>query len=176
MNINVETPSSPPPVERAFVVSVTIRSFKGRRDVEVHLFRPADASSGSAAGPEASDNEAGPEASAYPWERLLGEPVEPGRDDPEGSRKMVLESFTKDERDRLVEYLKDRYADRLEAIESRALDFPVPLGLAPLSSVPEGKSIGFIRFDAIPNYTLDFPVRGLYDLARHRPLVEEGNE
>jgi hypothetical protein len=163
MDIHVENLSSTPPFERAYVVSVVIRSFKGRRDVEVHLFRPADASSDGGAA----------EGAGYPWDRLLGEPVEPGRDDPEGSRKMVLESFTRDERDRLVEYLKERYADRLEAIESRALDFPVPLGLAPLSSVPEGKSIGFIRFDAIPNYTLDFPVRGLYDLARHRPIVEE---
>lgn len=159
MRVDILAPAQDPPVPRAYVLTMVIMSFKGRRDVEVHLFRPEV---------DPSD------AAAWPWARLLGEPVEPGRDDPEGSRRLLLEAFTADERHQVVEYLKERYADRVSAITGQALEFPIPLGLRPLSEIPEGKTVGFIRFEKVPNYPLPFPLHGFYDLARHRPLVEEG--
>ncbi len=158
MQINVKSPAIPPPADRAYVLSIAIRSFKGRKNVEVHLFRP-----------DYSEEE----LDAYDWDRLIGDPVQTGMEfDPMGSCKVVLEAFTEKERDMLVEYLKTRYESRLTHITAMPMDFPVPLGLTPLSSIPEGKSIGFIRFDKIPNYTLPFAVHGLYDLAQHEPIVQ----
>ena len=158
MHINVKSSPVPPPADRAYVLSIVIRSFKGRRNVEVHLFRP-------------DYSEA--ELDDYDWDRLIGEPIEPGMEfDPLGSRKVLLEAFTEQERDMLVEYLKNRYESRLAHITAMPMEFPIPLGLTPLSSIPEGKSIGFIRFDQIPNYTLPFAVHGLYDLAQHEPIVQ----
>ena len=96
------------------------------------------------------------------------------RVDLEKSKCILLESFTEEERDQIVEYLKDRYGDRLESINSGPMDLPIPLGLPSLSSIPGGKTIGFIHFETIPKYTLPFPVHGFYDLAQHKPLVEGG--
>ncbi len=159
MRIDILAPAQEPPVPRAYVLSMTILSFKGRRDVEVHLFRP----------------EVDPaEAANWRWDHVLGDPLEPGRDDPEGSRRLLMECFTADERNQVVEYLKQRYGDRVSTITGQAVEFPVPLGLRPLSDIPEGKTVGFIRFDKVPNYPLPFPVHGFYDLARHKPLVDEG--
>lgn len=159
MRVDILAPAQQPPVPRAYVLTMVILSFKGRRDVEVHLFRPAVDPA---------------EAADWPWERLLGDPLEPGRDDPAGSRRLLLEAFTADERNAVVDYLKARYGDRVSMITGQALDFPIPLGLRPLSDIPEGKTVGFIRFDQVPNYPLSFPVHGFYDLARHKPLVDEG--
>jgi len=159
MRVDILAPAHEPPVPRAYVLSMVILSFKGRRDVEVHLFRPAVDPA---------------EAADWPWERLLGEPVAPGHDDPAGSRRLLLEAFTADERNAVVDYLKERYQDRVSFITGQALSFPIPLGLRPLSDIPEGKTVGFIRFDKVPHYPLPFPIRGFYDLARHKPLVDEG--
>lgn len=159
MDINIQNPEYPLPVDRAYVVSIVIKSFKGRKDVDVHLFRPDWDES---------------EMENYDWSKLLGRPLEPGMSmDPVGSRKTLLECFTKEERDRVVDYLKTRYHDRVSSITSRCIDFPIPLGLKPLSEIPEGKDIGKIRFEKIPNYTLPFSVHGLFDLSQHKPIVEE---
>ncbi len=158
MEINILSPAAPLPVTRAWVMSMTIRSFKGRRDVEVHLFRP-------------SWSEA--EEAALDSHGLIGEPLSPGTSgDPSGSRRIILEAFTTEERDQLVAYLKEHYASRLTGLVCAPLDFPVPLGLTPLSAMDEGKSIGLIRFERIPHYQLPFPTRGLYDLSQHRPIVD----
>lgn len=89
-----------------------------------------------------------------------------------GSRKVVLEALTSDERDQIVGYLKEHYASRLSAISSAPIPFPVPIGLMALSEINVGKTIGFIYFDRIPHYTLGIPLRGFYDLGQHRPIVE----
>lgn len=158
MEITVIEPPAQPPVDRAFALSMVIKSFKGRRDVEVHLFRP--------------DWDPVEEA-AYDWDALLGAPLEGGPASSEQTRKVLLEAFTAEERDRIIDYLKDQYATRLASIAAVPLDLPVPVGLPPLCSLSEGKDIGFIRFEKIPSYSLDIPMRGFYDLSRHRPLVEE---
>ena len=161
MQITVIEPPAPLPVDRAHALSMVIKSFKGRRDVDVHLFRyrwdPA-------------------EEAAYDWDALLGDPLEGGPASSEQTRQVLLEAFTTDERDRLIAYLKDQYATRLASIASQPLDLPIPVGLPPLCSLSEGKDIGFIRFEKIPSYGLDIPLRGFYDLSRHRPLVEEAGE
>jgi hypothetical protein len=158
MQINIECPKGKLALERAYVVTLTIHSFKGRKDVEVHLYR---------AGYEDS------ELHAYQWDALLGPPLDPiGQLDPLSSRFVILEAFTDGERDQLIAYMKERYADRLTRIDSAPMDFPIPMGLPPLSSFPEGKTIGIIRFDETQNYALPFAFRGLYDLSRHEPLVE----
>lgn len=165
MEIHILSPAAPLPVQRAWVLSMSIRSFKGRRDVEVHLFRPAWS---------AEEEEALAAALEGPGQAgIIGEPLAPGAGgDPSGSRRIILEAFTAGERDQIVDYLKTHYTSRLSGLTCAPLDFPVPLGLTPLSAMDEGKSIGLIRFERIPHFALPFPVRGLYDLGQHRPIVD----
>ncbi len=146
------------PVDRAWSLSIVIKSFKGRKDVEVHLFRPTwDAL----------------EEEAYDWDKIMGDPMHPDMDcDNASARKLVMESFTPEERDQLVTYLNERYTDKLAAIRSCPIDFPVPQGIAALSDLTEGKDIGFVHFDKIPHYTLSFPVRGFFDLSQHSPMID----
>jgi hypothetical protein len=158
MEINIREADTEP-IDRVHAISIIIRSFKGRRDVEVHLFRPSY--------DESNMNQ-------YDWAELIGGPLEPGIEyDKDSSKRIILEAFTPDERDKIVTYLTERYSDRVSRLDSCPLDLPIPAGLPPLSTYPEGKSIGFIRFDEIPNYPLDFTFRGLYDLSRHEPLVRD---
>ena len=157
MQIHSSASTHPLPSDRAYVISMVIKSFKGRRNVEVHLFRPKY--------DEAEQN-------AYDWNNLLGDPIEPGMDDPIGSRKVMLEAFTKEERDIILEYLKAHYDDRVSEVNAQPMNFPIPVGLNPLSAIPEGKTIGLIRFSKLPHYNLDFPLSGLYDLSQAQPLVD----
>lgn len=158
MDITITNPETTLPVDRAYVISMVIRSFKGRRDVEVHLFR----SQWDPAEYEAMD-----------WDRLLGACLEGTSGDPEGSRRLILEAFTEAERDTIVEYLKTQYSTRLTAINSSPVPFPVPVGLTGLTQIPGSKSAGFIEFSKIPSYPLDIPLKGFYDLNLHPPLVDE---
>jgi len=146
------------PVDRAWSISIVIKSFKGRKDVEVHLFRPEwDAL----------------EEDLYDWDHVLGDPIHPDMDaDMVSGKKLVLESFTPEERDMVVGYLDKRYAGKLEAIAACPIDFPIPLGIPALCTLSEGKDAGFVRFDKIPNYPLPFPIRGFFDLSQHPPIVE----
>jgi hypothetical protein len=108
------------------------------------------------------------------WTKLLGGPADPSLPaDPISTRKVIMESFTAGERDQLVLYLSEHYDARLTALWSAPLEFPAPLGLPALSDAAEDKSVGLIRFEKIPHFNLHFPVHALYDLSRHRPLVEE---
>ena len=145
------------PIDRAIALSMTIKSFKGRRDVEVHLFR------------HSWDPE---EEEAIDWDRLLAEKGMSEAEEAAGSRQVVLEALTAEERDRIVAYLKDHYAARLSAITSSPIPFPVPVGLMALSGMSEGKTVGFIHFERIPHYDLGIALRGFYDLGQHPPIVE----
>lgn len=146
------------PIQRGYAVSMVIRSFKGRRDVEVHLFRPKWQSE---------------EENEISWDNLFGSPATlDAIPDEKKDRKIILEAFTKAERDQVVDYLKEHYSSRLESIFSTPLEFPVPAGLPPLSTITEGKDIGLIRFEKVPHFNLPFALRGLYNLGAHRPLVE----
>ncbi|MBU1610403.1 MAG: hypothetical protein KKC99_01025 [Proteobacteria bacterium] len=158
MQITIESSDTPLTGLRAYALTITIKSFKGRRGVDVHLFRPQ------------WDPE---EEEIYDWNMLIGDPMPGAPGDADSTRRMIMESFTEEERDRIVEFLKEQYSGRLDAITARPMEFPVPLGLPALSDMSEGKDIGFIRFDRIPSYSLDIPLSGLYDLARHEPLVDQ---
>ncbi|PTN38270.1 hypothetical protein [Desulfonatronum sp. SC1] len=158
MELNILCPEKEPAVPRAHVITMAIKSFKGRRNVEVHLYRVGWK-------PEEMD--------AYDWDHLLGEPMQADTPIPhENSKKVLLEAFTPEERDQVVAYLQQRYGEKLASISACALDFPIPKGLAALSDVPEGKSVGRIRLETVPQFTLPFPVHGLYDLSQHEPLME----
>ncbi len=157
MDIEIIKPEGSLPSERAYAVSMTIKSFKGRRDVDVHLFR------------HAWDPEEEP---AMDWDALLGAQGMGEDEKAAGSRHVVLESFTAEERDQLIAYLKEHYAGKLKSVFSAPIPFPVPIGLTALSSISEGKSVGFIHFERIPHFNLRLAVRGLYDLSQHRPIVE----
>ena len=158
MDITILNPDTSLPAERAFSISMVIRSFKGRRDVEVHLFR-------SQWDPE--------EYEGMDWDRLLGNPISPSSTDPEGSKMVVLEAFTDVERDTIVDYLKLQYSTRLTALRSAPISFPVPTGLTGVTQVTAGKGIGFIEFAKIPSYPLDMPLMGIYDLNQHPPMADE---
>lgn len=157
MEIDIVAPTSSLPIDRAFALSMTIKSFKGRRDVDVHLFR------------HSWDPE---EEEAVDWDSILAAPGMSQSPEAAGSRHVVLEALTEEERDRVLAYLKEHYASRLTAIHSGPLPFPVPVGLAALSDLTEGKSIGFIHFERIPHFKLGIALRGFYDLSQHPPIVE----
>ncbi|MEF2231020.1 MAG: hypothetical protein V3571_08840 [Pseudodesulfovibrio sp.] len=154
MDIDIAEATATPPTPFANTLTMVIRSFKGRRDVEVHLFR-------------GSWNPAVEQA--QPWDAIIAPSSAPN----DSSRTLVMEAFTNAERDELVSYLKEQYSTRLTAIRSRPVAFPVPAGMAGLSQAQPDKDIGFIEFARIPSYPLEIPLRGLYDLSRHLPMVEE---
>ncbi len=158
MEVNMVSPQEDLPLERAYVVTMVIESFKGRRDVEVHLYRPD------------WDPQ---EEQLYDWTRILGTALEHMSQDEERSKQVIMEAFTPNERDELVNYLKQRYADRLKVINSAPLSFPVPQGLMPLSEMPEGENYGRIALSKVPNYPLSFPVQGFYDLSAHPPILQD---
>ncbi len=157
MSIEIIETTEVPQLDRGYVISIVIKNFKQHRDVDVHLFRPS------------WDPE---EYQAYDWPDIVGNPL-PGVDkiDPISSRKVLLETFTRQEKDTIVEYLKDRYNTRLKRIRVGIIYLPIPLGLVALSEIEPQGEIGIIKFEEIPNYPLSFPFHGLYNLAQH-PLVE----
>ncbi|WP_374287789.1 hypothetical protein [Desulfovibrio desulfuricans] len=152
------------PLDRVFIVAATLGTFKGCRHVDVQIFRPG-----------ATDAEleaikdlglVAPADLSVPAEVLQGATEE-------AALRCVLESFTAEESHALVEYLEKRYADQIERITVCPLDLPVPLGVAPLAGIGEGKTTGFIRFDAVRDYPLPFPAYGFYDLAAQKPSAGE---
>ncbi len=160
MQPEIHTDSQTPPVDRGYAVSMVIKSFKGHADVEVHLFRPT------------WDDE---EYGSYPWEELIGGAVSEDRpESPDNSKNVILETFSAEESRQLMEYLRKRYWEKLASIHCSVLDFPVPMDLTPLSGVQTTETIGRMDLDQIPNYPLDFPVKGIYDLSRHEVIDDRG--
>ena len=152
------------PLDRIFIVAATLNTFKGRRHLDVQIFRP---------GAKDAELEAikglglvAPADPAVPAEVLQGATEE-------AALRCILESFTHDESQALVKYLEQRYADQIEKITVCPLDLPVPLGVSPLAGLTESKTTGFIRFDAVRDYPLPFPAYGFYDLAAQQPASEE---
>ncbi|WP_022655110.1 hypothetical protein [uncultured Desulfovibrio sp.] len=152
------------PLDRIYIVAATLNAFKGRRHVEVHIFRHGATDEELAA--LEGKKLVGPPDPAVPPQVLQGATEE-------AALRCVLEAFTAEESQALMAYLEQRYAEHIEKITVCPMDLPVPLGVAPLSGIPEGKSTGFISFDAVPDYPLPFVARGFYDLAVHEPLMAE---
>jgi len=163
MDVTLIPPEAELPVERAFSLSMKVRTFKGRRSVEIHLFRPSWERT---------------EEQDHDWDTLIGPPLHahdtgernslPSAD---SSRLVLLESFTRQERDSIVAFLSAQYSDRLEAIFSCPLSFPIPAGLLGLSQVKAGKNIGLIDFSRLRSYDLPISLRGLFDLNQHKPII-----
>jgi hypothetical protein len=153
------------PLDRIYIITLTMHTFKGRRHVEAHLFR---------AEPDPA------ELISLRNKGLVGKPCADQGDNqqPHGTEddalQTVLEAFTAEEGNLLLDYLKERYAEQISRVTVCPLELPVPLGVVPLSAIPEGKTMGFIRFDAVRDYPLPFAVRAFYDLDAHEPLVPEG--
>ncbi len=141
-------------VQYGYSISMVIKSFKGRRDVEVHLFRSTWDTI---------------DASDLDWDTLIS--GQQGEND--SSRNVILETFSSEERDTIINYLKEQYSTRITAIRSTPIELPVPSGMTGLSQIAPNKSIGIIEFEKIPSYSLGLPMKGLYDLDRHPPIVEE---
>ena len=152
------------PLDRIYIIAATLNAFKGRRHVEVHIFRHGATDEELAA--LEGKKLVGPPDPAVPPQVLQGATEK-------AALRCVLEAFTAEESQALVAYLEQRYAEHIEKIMVCPMDLPVPLGVSPLSGIPEGKSTGFIRFDAVPDYPLPFVARGFYDLAVHEPLMAE---
>lgn len=147
-------------LERVYLIQAIIKSFKGRRDVVVHLFRN-----------DTDEAELGELRNM----QIVGKPDKETPEDAteENALHSVLEAFTAEEGNALLAYLEKHYADHVTKVLVCPLDIPVPLGMVPFSSIPEGKSMGFIRFDALESYSLPFGVHGFYDLEAHDPLVQD---
>ena len=140
---------------RGYVLSMVVSQFRGHKDVEIHLFR---------------SHWEGNEEGQYDWERLLGQPIRKDQPiDPEGSREVFLETFSRAEKESLLSYLQERYADRLTSVKASLLPLPIPIGLTPLSSVAEDQRFGRIHLHRVPNYPLRFAVEGLFSLGQHQP-------
>lgn len=152
-------------LERIYIITATMKTFKGRRHVEVHLFRD---------NPDIAELE-----SLRAMDDLVGKPTNEtpaGCNSPESAEdalRTVLEAFTAQEGNLLLEYLDTRYADQFSKVVVCPMELPVPLGVVPLSSIPEGKAMGFINLSVVRDYPLPFAVRGFYDLDAHEPMMPE---
>jgi hypothetical protein len=162
MQIHDQTQGQAPEFGRGIVLSMVVSQFRGHKDVEIHLFRAHwDAD----------------EETQYDWEKLLGEPMRMDQPiDPEGSRQVFLETLSMGEKESLIAYLRERYADRLQSIKASLLPLPIPIGLTPLSSVAEDQRFGRIHLHKIPNYPLQFAVDGLFSLTQHPPCKQQDRE
>lgn len=152
------------PLERIYIITGTLKTFKGRRNVEVHLFR---------SNPDVDELES---LRAMNVVGSLKDDSPQGSDNPQATEdalRTVLEAFTAEEGNQVLEYLDKRYADQFSKVVVCPLEIPVPLGVVPLSSIPEGKTMGFIRMEAVRDYPLPFAVQAFYDLDLHEPLVND---
>ncbi len=145
-------------LDRGYVISIVISNFKQHKDVEVHLFR-------AKWDPE--------EYAAYDWPDIIGNPIPQAKEiDPISARKVLLETFSEQEKDQIIQYLKERYKILLKEIRVSVLQLPIPLGLIGLSEIEPQGDIGIIEFEKVPNYPLDFPVHGIYNLKMHPEIME----
>lgn len=151
----IEAPADAP-ISRIYIMGAVLKHFKGRSDVEIHIFRHG-ADDGELAALQGR-NLVGPADPEVPPEALAGATEE-------AALRCLLEAFTKEEADALADWLETRYADQISDLYVSPMDLPVPLGVGPLGLVPSGRTNGFICFDAVHGYPLPFVARGYYDLA-----------
>lgn len=153
MEVKILEPNLAYGIERIFILNMTLHSFKGRKNLEVHLYRGAWEEQ---------------EEQVYPWESLLE-----SKDLSDSSKKIILEAFTRKEIEQIIAYLKERYSSRIQEIIAAPLELPLPPGLVPFSKMPENENFGRIYLDKAPHYPLPFTVRGFYDLSSAKPLIDE---
>ena len=148
-----------PPVARIYIATAILGNFKGHRKVEAHLFRNY-----------ATDYE-------YAEMKELGLVGAPDPRMPkallegateEAAIKCILEAFTEQEARDIGDWLNEKYGEQIEKLMIYPMDLPVPLGIGPLNSIPEGKNSGFIRFDRAKDYPFPFELKAYYDLGESR--------
>lgn len=164
MEITFVPAPSDAPLDRMYIIAATLNTFKGRKHVDVQIFR-AEADEAELERLHKLDIVSAPDPSVPP-QVLQGAT----RD---AALRYVLEAFTEEESRSLTAYLENRYSGHIERLLVCPLDLPVPLGVGPLAGIGEGKTTGIIRFEAVPDYPLPFVVHGFYDLAAHDPLSAE---
>ncbi len=147
-------------LDRVYLIQATLKSFKGRRDVIVHLFRT-----------DTNQDELVELRALDLVDKATNDTPEGAT--PEDALLSVLEAFTADEGNQVLDYLKERYEEQITEVVVSPVEIPVPLGVVPFSAIPEGKTMGFIRFDGIADYKLPFKVHGFYDLDAHDSLMAE---
>lgn len=156
MEVNFLRAEERPLFPRAYVASLRLANFKGRKDVEAHVFRCGWPES------ELAEIEGldlvGPPDPAMPPDLVAASTKEQ-------ALKCVLEAFTEEEAALLAKYLEDKYADQIVSLYIAPLNLPAPLGVAPLAEIPEGPESGFIKLDKAPGYDLPFKARAYYDLS-----------
>lgn len=148
-------------LERIYIITATIKTFKGRRDVQIHLFKT---------NPDISELDDLRKMKLIDTANNTNA-VPNIQEATEDALRSVLEAFTAQEGNLLLEFLDDKYKGQISKVLVCPLEIPIPLGVVPLSAIPAGKTMGFIHFDAIKDYSLPFPVWGFYDLDAHDPLV-----
>lgn len=140
--------------ERIYIAAATLKELRGRKNVEVQLFRPgATAEEMAALRDQGLVGDPPPE---MPKELLAGATME-------NALACLLEAFTAAETEQLAAYLQERYADQVERLVICPMTLPVPLGVGPLAQIPESDSSGFLNFDLAPDYPLPFRFRGFYE-------------
>ncbi len=146
-------------LERIYLIQVTLKSFKGRKDVIAYLFKK-----------DIDETE---------LDALLAMDLvdKANSDTPQGATAndallSILEAFTAEEGNIVLDYLKDRYAEQITEVVVSPIELPITLGMVPFSAIPEGKTMGFIRFDAVGDYSLPFVIHGFYDLDAHETLMD----
>lgn len=164
MEITFVPAPSDAPLDRMYIIAATLNTFKGRKHVDVQIFR-AETDDAELERLQKLDIVSAPDPSVPP-QVLQGAT----RD---AALRYVLEAFTEEESRSLAAYLENRYAGHIEKLLVCPLDLPVPLGVGPLAGIGKGKTTGIIRFEAVPDYPLPFAVHGFYDLAAHDPLSAE---
>lgn len=156
MKIEIREAPEDAPVGRIYIGAVGLRNFRGKPCVDVQLFRPL--LSTDEIGPLKGRGLTGQPDAEMPPEVLKNASEE-------AALACLLEAFTREEAEALAKYFQGRYADQMEYLSVCPMSLPVPLGVWPLGSLPEGKNSGFIHFDRAPGYDLPFQVKGYYDLA-----------
>lgn len=150
-------------LERIYIITATIKTFKGRRDVEIHLFKT---------NPDTSELKFLSNMKLVDVDNNTNA-VSNIKEATDDALRSVLEAFTAKEGNLLLEFLDDKYNDQISKVLVCPLEIPIPMGIIPLSAIPQGKTMGFIHFDETKNYSLPFAVWGFYDLDAHDPLVQE---
>lgn len=141
--------------DRKYIAVATLGNFRGHNNIELHIFR-TDASK------EELDslrglNLVGAADPLMPKELLAGATED-------NALACILEAFTKEEAILLEKYLADHYGSQIKNLIICPMNLPVPLGVGPLSQIPEGQKSGFINFDLSKNFDLPFKFKGYYDL------------
>lgn len=152
MDINFITSWESPDAPRQYLGVCALRNFKGHKNVETHLFRgnwtPEEAEE-IARLDLISDNSPLPEELRENISR-------------EATLECLLETFTRDEAQKIADYLGERYADQIERLDICPIELPLPLGMTALGRLQPTETSGFIEFAKAKNYPLDFELRGYY--------------